>query len=175
VLASVALTAFVVAQTVFHTPHKMSNRNCFLCWAMPSWVLRPPYLHVCITTQVLIRLSRDEDGQLPYSAPAANLFNELTKLVVSVALWWRYDKDKEYNGLGGLNFQHFALFAIPGDSQLASMPHSAPLQRVLGLMKNVALQIRVNLRCPKHTRVLRSRLPGSANISGSPFALPAET
>lgn len=78
VLASTALTAFVVAQTI------------------------------------MIRLSRDEQGRLPFNTLAANFANELTKLIAACALWWFNDRNKEYNGLAGLNVYHFCLFAIPG-------------------------------------------------------------
>mmetsp|Transcript_33222 Transcript_33222/g.80675 ORF Transcript_33222/g.80675 Transcript_33222/m.80675 type:complete len:586 (-) Transcript_33222:129-1886(-) len=77
-LASAALTIFVVAQTV------------------------------------MIRFSRNADGQLPYNPAAATFFNELIKLIVATILWWVNDKDKEYNGLDGVNVITFTLFSIPG-------------------------------------------------------------
>uniref|UniRef100_A0A7S2TLR9 UDP-galactose transporter n=2 Tax=Lotharella oceanica TaxID=641309 RepID=A0A7S2TLR9_9EUKA len=76
--ASVALTGFVVAQTV------------------------------------MIRFSRGDDGKLPYNPAAATFLNELIKLIVSLALWWAYDKDSEYNGLAGVNAFTFCMFSIPG-------------------------------------------------------------
>jgi len=76
--ASVALTAFVVAQTV------------------------------------MIRMSRDSSGNLPYNPAAATFLNELIKLIVSFSIWWIYDKDSDYNGLAGITVQSVLYFSVPG-------------------------------------------------------------
>lgn len=107
-LVACSLIAIFIAWMVVMGPTRVK--------ALPPTAFAFVALSVLATqATLLVRWSRDAEGQLPYDSATAVLTTEAVKLCVAFFSWSRSrSRGSEYDGLAGCTLEHTLLFGAPG-------------------------------------------------------------